>query len=316
MFGHSALAVVLGVSVWAPEPVPVEDVETPTVATPEPPAPDEGTEESAPPDEATEEPVSPQESAPEPTPETAPETTAPPLYTFDPMVSPPSPATATDDEIAPGPDREPPEPASEGFRRRGFLITLGVGLTHCAQDFCSPIRMGGLGRLELGYRLTRLALVATVTGGGGRADDPESDEQSIRTLDAAAGVLLLPVRQGPVDPFMGATLGYARTSRVYREDAFNERQIGKRGALRLSGGILWHVTSRLALGPRFDVRLPFAGNWCTVPDADNGGMAQCQSIRDELIRVDDSDKSAERKRSDRRAFPRPWALTFDLRITI
>lgn len=227
--------------------------------------------------------------------------------TYDPMAGLPS--AAVDDETPSIADAPPPV---DRFRRRGFIITLGAGITHCAQDLCTPIPMGGLGRLELGYRLTRVAFVATVTGGGGRTDDPDAQETSIRMLDAAAGVLLLPVRQGPVDPFVGASLGYSSTSRVFGDSSSIDRQFTKRGALRLSGGLLWYVAPRLALGPRVDVQLPFAGEWCTR-NANDRGEDFCESIRKDII---DMDQGKQAQRSVRRAFPRPWAVTLDLRIAL
>ena len=246
-----------------------------------------------------------------------PEPAAPPLSARDPMNSPPSPAgtvAARDDELAPLGDQGASAPPA-AFLRRGPFVTVGVGLTHCAQDYCTTIPMGGLGRLELGWRIERIAFVATVTGGGGRADDEDSNEQAIHVLDVAAGLLLLPVREGPVDPFVGASLGYATTIGVLREDSSTTRQVAKRGAVRLSGGILWHATRRIALGPRFDAQLPFAGEWCThYRDAQLEPF--CQSIREDIIAVDDDSRDEVARRRIRRAFPRPWALTLDLRIAI
>ncbi|MCX4242550.1 hypothetical protein [Paraliomyxa miuraensis] len=303
------LVLALGASFMGGEPAS-SDGEVPPVAASEPAAasraePSGGEPDAEAPEVDPDAPASPDEGG------ESSSGAAAPLYTHDPMVSIPSPAI--DDEVAPSAPSDVASPADE-FERRGFFITLGAGLTHCAQDFCSAIPMGGLGRLELGYRLTRLALVATVTGGGGLTNDDDAAETSIRTLDAAAGLLLLPVREGPVDPFIGASLGYARTVRVLDEASSTDRQYSSRGALRLSGGILWHVTRRAALGPRFDVQMPFAGKWCTRFDSDFDPEPQCPSIREDIIVVDDPDKSNESKRSDRRAFPRPWALTLDLRI--
>lgn len=313
---------------WLQAPAPARDAAVPEPAALEPASPDAPAPEAAEPAPEAAEPapeaVEPAPEAVEPAPEAVepepePEPVAPPLHTFDPMDSPRSPAPATDDEL---PEYDRPEP-EEPFLRRGSFVTMGVGLTHCAQDLCTPIPMGGLARLELGYRLGRVAFVGTVTGGGGTTDDPDTDEASIRMLDIAAGALLLPVREGRVDPFLGATLGYASTIRVFKPSmSSNDRQYTKRGALRLSGGILWHVGRRVSLGPRVDWQLPFAGEWCTRFDPEDafppGSTSddQCVSIREDIIGVDEDEVPNEEKRRARRAFPRPWALTLDLRIAI
>lgn len=219
---------------------------------------------------------------------------------------------------APGDDERAPldvedEPTTPEFDRRGLLIVLGTGLTHCPQAFCTAIPMGGVGRFELGYRLGRWAFVSTVVGGGGLVPDDEKDNtiiRSIRTLDVATGAQFFPVREGRFDPFLGATLGWARTSRRYEPESPTKQQYGSRGALRLSAGFAWYLRRRIAVGPRIDGQLPFAGKWCTGFD---DGDEQCSSIRGEIL--DDLEDPME-KRQQRRAFPRMWTFTVDLRINM
>lgn len=315
-----ACLVVMTTVAW--EPQPPELPEPPAMAAPEASAVPEAAEGEGELGETDVEPPADPDADPEPGEAVAepsvvdPPPAEPARATPDPMAHPEAPVEAadfpaSDDERPPLEAESQTEDEGDAFERRGFSIEMGVGLTHCPQDFCNPIPMGGLGRLELGYRLGRIALVGAVTGGGGLSNDDETDEEAIRFFDVGAGLMVLPVKQGPVDPFFGATLGYARTARLYREDSLNDRQFTKRGAARFSGGILWHVRPRVAMGPRVDVRLPFAGEWCTRTRTDMSD--QCTSIRGELL--EDLDQEAE-KRRQRRAFPRPWAVTLDLRITI
>ncbi len=238
-------------------------------------------------------------------------TAEPPSESADPeQVEPPPPMCDPDDDIEADRDAEEPprEAQSDEPKIRGLIIQMGVGLTQCPQDFCSANVMGGLGRFELGYRRGWLEVLGTVAGGGGPGEEG-GDTEGIRFLDVAAGVLAFPVREGPVDPFLGVSLGYARSIRLTGDTGLI-RQYSKRGAVRFSGGILWKVRPRVALGPRVDVRLPFAGQWCSR--FDDGMEDQCISIRDEILEP----LSGESKRGARRAFPRPWSFTLDLRISI
>ena len=220
---------------------------------------------------------------------------------------------ASDYERAPtGHDEE----SGEMFDRRGVQIGLGLGVTHCAQGICDDIAMGGVGRLEVGYRFPLIAVVATTSYGGAPvAGEGTGAREAVRFLDVVGGLQLFPVRHGRVDPFVGFGIGYARTAVPYDTSTTTSirRQYSKRGALMFSGGLMWQVGPRFALGGRVTARLPFLGEWCT--DSSIGGIeddASCIDIREDL---EDSGEGRS-KRSQRRAYPRPWAATFDIRFTL
>lgn len=285
------------------EPEPSEP-EGGALASPQRPAEGEGPSSG----EGATVPPEPEPSEPEPA-EPAEPSPEPPT-TYDPTLDLP---VAYDDEVPPRAASDDDDADDDGLDRRGFFFTLGTGLGHCAQDFCSPIPMGGVGRLELGVRLTRLALVGSVVGGGGLADPDESGDRAIRFLSAGAGLQWLPVREGRVDPFLGATIGYSRVARLEDPDSTRDRQYASRAAVRLSGGIAWILGRRVTLGPRFDVELPFGGRWCTAFADDSGSEDDCSSIGDDILGPIEDDLD---RRRQRRSFPRPWALTLDLRVTI
>lgn len=218
----------------------------------------------------------------------------------------------------PGPETPPsPEPPAEeyvAFARRGLLVRTSAGVMHCAQDLCDSIPMGGVGRLDVGYRLGLFTLMATVHGGGGRLDIPDFENADEPITNARGGLtflfagvagLLHPVTYGRFDPWLGVGFGYSRIrQRLVADQATLETTFG-RGAVELGTGLDIYVARRVAFGPRFDATIPFGGSVCTSTD----GIGECFNIVD----VVDSDTAAI-ARQRRRAFPRPWSVTMNATI--
>lgn len=196
-----------------------------------------------------------------------------------------------------------PEATEPAFDRKGALLSFGVGVTHCAQNWCSDSVIAGMARLEVGYRHKWIAPVVYVGGGGAPLDPVEGDpDGSLSLLGTGVGVRFFPSLYGRVDPYVGLGLGYSRIAKKYRDD-FVEKDIIKRGAAVFTGGLSVYVSRHLALGPRFDYTLPFAGKLC-AKDMFGEGCTKVKEI------IEDSSDPVER--TNRRLWPRPWSLTFDL----
>jgi hypothetical protein len=193
--------------------------------------------------------------------------------------------------------------AEPAFDRQGVLVSLGVGVTHCAQNWCSDSVIAGMARAEVGYRYKWISPVVYVGGGGAPLDPPDGvPDGTLSILGTGVGVRFFPNLRGRVDPYLGLGLGYSRIAKKYRDD-FVEHDIIKRGAAVFTGGLSIYVHRRLALGPRFDYTLPFAGKLCSKDQFGDG----CTKVKE--IFEDSSDPV---ERANRRQWPRPWSLTLDL----
>jgi len=194
------------------------------------------------------------------------------------------------------------------------MLRGSTGLVHCAQALCDTIPMGGMGRFDVGYRAGYYSLWATVDGGGGRLDIPTFEDENglvshvhgdLTFLHAGVGVAFHPVDLGRVDPWLGVGIGFSRTKQRFRSDQRNYDLLYRRGAAMPGGGIDVYLTRRVAMGPRADIVLPFAGSRCIR----QGGTEECLNVVDI---VDSSDAAISRAR--RRSFPRPWSVT--LQVTV
>ncbi len=192
------------------------------------------------------------------------------------------------------------------------MLRAGAGLVQCGQDLCDSIPMGGLARLDIGYRIGLYSIYATIDGGGGVLDLPEFDDDEgavtnigggLSFLYVGAGMAVHPVDLGRVDPFVGVTLGYSRVEQRFRSDERSIDTLYSRGAVAPSMGLEVYVTNRIAIGPRFDVVLPFGGSLCQRSD----GLQECVNTVD----IVDSDTPAI-ARQRRRDFPRPWSTTLQV----
>lgn len=219
---------------------------------------------------------------------------------------------------SPGPQLPPPPepPADEyvAFARRGLILRTSAGITHCAQDVCDSIPLGGLGRFDVGYRLGLFTLMATVSGGGGRLDIPDFENANGPVTNARGGLTFLfagavglihPISYGRFDPWLGVGFGYSRVRQRIDADQTELETTFSRGGVELGTGLDIYVARRVALGPRFDATLPFGGSICTNTD----GIGECFNVVD----VVDSDTAAI-ARQRRRAFPRPWSVTINATI--
>ncbi len=206
----------------------------------------------------------------------------------------------------------PPEPTFVTWPRRGLVLRGASGITHCAQPFCDSIAMGGLGRLDVAYRLGYLSLYATLSGGGGVLDVPDFEQSGepvtnirggLKFLFAGAGLLVHPVDLGRVDPWLGVALGYSRIEERMHADRGSTVTLVSRAGVEVGGGLDVFVHRRLALGPRFDVVFPFGGSVCTGAD--------CINVAD-LV----ADDLAARRRATRRSLPRPWSVTVNFTVFV
>ncbi len=179
---------------------------------------------------------------------------------------------------------------------------------------CDGIPLGGLARLDVGYRAGFYSLWATVDGGGGRLDVPpfEDDAGSVTAIHgdltflyAGVGASVHPVDLGRVDPYLGLSLGYSRVQQRFRSDQRSFDLLYRRGGASPSFGFDVYLTRRVSMGPRTDVVFPFGGNQCVRQD----GQQECLNTVD----VIDSDDTAV-TRARRRTLPRPWSVT--LQVTV
>lgn len=189
-----------------------------------------------------------------------------------------------------------------------------AGLVHCAQPLCSDIPMGGMGRLDVGYRAGFYSLWLTVDGGGGRLDlPPFEDEDGLVTgirggltfFQAGVGAALHPVDLGRVDPHVGVAFGYSRVEQRFRSDQRSFELRYQRGAVMPSVGIDVYIARRVAIGPRADIVVPFGGSQCLR----QGRTEECLNTAD----IVDSDDAAI-ARARRRTFPRPWSATVQVTL--
>jgi hypothetical protein len=247
-------------------------------------------------------------------------------------------AAAQTDDAAPAVDTAGPEPrssaraerrrrraASAKFSRRGFLIALSLAITNCSQNDershtaastnCDENVIGPLGRIELGYRVARYVapfVSASYSYNGKEVPGTTSGldaKSSWRVFDVGGGLLLFPVTKGRFDPYAGAMLGYTRQNELIEIGDERTKQILKRGLVRLTTGWNIYFVRRFAVGPRFDIDLPFAGVACiesNVPHLDEEIPGECETIREIPDRA--GLESKLEKRSFRRAFARPWSV--------
>jgi|GEM_PF-1482696 len=194
------------------------------------------------------------------------------------------------------------------------MLRASTGLLHCAQELCNTIPMGGIGRFDVGYRAGFYSLWATVDGGGGRLDIPsfEDDDGIVTKIHgdltffyAGVGAALHPVDLGRVDPYVGVSVGYSRVKQRFRaqERAFD--LLYRRGGVAPNAGFDVYIAQRVALGPRADMVLPFAGSQCVQ----RNGTQECLNTVD-VVEADDTAIS----RARRRALPRPWSVTVQVTL--
>lgn len=203
----------------------------------------------------------------------------------------------------------PPGPHYASWRRRGFVLTGGAGVSQCAQPPCDTIVLGGQGRIQAGYRIGLYSLFVTVSGGGGLLDVPDFETESASVTNAKGGLSFLftgvglavhPVDFGRVDPFISATIGFDRVHERLRSDEGQTDRVFARGGVELAVGLDVFVARRVAIGPRFGVSFPFAGSICTTTE----GVQEC-------VNTGDAIRSQLRafERAKRRDLPRVWSLT-------
>ncbi len=196
------------------------------------------------------------------------------------------------------------------------MLRASTGLVHCAQGLCDSIPMGGMARLDVGYRAGFYSLWATIDGGGGRLDIPAFEDGDglvtriygdLTFMQVGVGVAIHPVDLGRVDPYVGLGIGYSRANQRFRSDQRNFDLLYRRGGVMPQVGIDVYVARRVAVGPRADIVLPFAGSQCVR----QSGTEECLNTVD-IVDADD----AAIARARRRTFPRPWSATFQVTVYV
>jgi hypothetical protein len=205
----------------------------------------------------------------------------------------------------------PLEAPAEAFSRSGGLIGASAGITNCSQSDCFDIAMAGLGRLELGYRIGVAALVASGSVGGASLSAPAQYpglKGRALFVDIGGGIQISPVRKGRVDPFIGAKLGYTQMRWSLTNGIEDGKAWYSRGFVGFTTGLNFFVAKVVAIGPRFDYLIPFAGKLCSRDPT----MSSCNSTKD-LV---DQGQDAYERRSIRRTFAQPWSLTVNLHFVL
>lgn len=219
------------------------------------------------------------------------------------------------------PDEREEEPEDE-FNRHGFAMSVGAGLINCSADICATAPIGGVGRIEVGYRFG----VVSVLGGfgfGGASVEPKdflgvndsidpSTKAKLRYLDAGAGLSVLPVRSGRFDPFLTALIGDSRVR--FRSTAGDSEYTFElpRPAARVGAGFGIYVAGPFSIGPRFDIVLPFAGKVCEEQDGEPF-ESDAEDICESVSSFIDSAESKVGERVGRRELPKPWSFVIDFR---
>lgn len=243
------------------------------------------------------------------------------------------PSDARDDtgEMRHGDDTEDDDPSVGWYRfdswqRRGVLLGIPLGIAGCGRTWCEGFKVGGYGGLETGYRFGIVAPVIAGTIGGGRANVSEAlrevgwnpAESSMRWIDFGIGLLLFPVRNGRVDPYFGARIGYSQFTQDvnYTGDDYRYRDAHatmrlKRGGVRFVAGLDFFVRPIFSLGPRFEVTVPFGGKVCISGDVEGfPGDTECMKIGD---LADDNGSMIPLDPSD---LPMNWSLSLFARFVL
>jgi hypothetical protein len=229
------------------------------------------------------------------------------------------PPPPTDDARATEPPRvetgpnQPPEKKRMEPRRTGLLVAVGGGYLGCRTAYCYEVFSGAFAmEAELGYRWRFIAPVIIVAGGRGSMDLPPgfSDFKGrLGFVDVGAGAVVFPAPRTIFDPYLGVTLGMAR-SRINVRDrvgaGVSVDETVTRGAVRFVAGLNFFVSPRVSLGPRFAIYVPFAGKWCLIGEPDPANANRCREVQD----------LREEEALDPRDLPRSFAFTLHVRLIL
>lgn len=130
-------------------------------------------------------------------------------------------------------------------------------------------------------------------------------------LDLNAGLMVFPVARGRLDPYVGAGLGYARARRDLTQPgsglskpAYRLTQTFSQAGVQLTGGLGIYLSETLAVGPRFQMTLPFAGRaFVHESGTDVPALEHSYDLR--------SAPEAERRR-----WPRWWSVMFSVTVVL
>ena len=212
------------------------------------------------------------------------------------------------------PGESDPSKEPEGFARRGVAVSLGAGVQACGRDWCDGygFTAGARGQLELGYRFGIVEPLFHLGGGIGPAESSGDLRAAIgpgdgysSVLDVGGGLMLFPVRRGRLDPFLGARIGYSHVNAKLNLSGVDVvvREVASRGGVTLTGGLAIYARPHFAVGPRFDVTLPFGGRLCARVTGGGESVEECYSV----VRLD------EDAGVDSSELPLPWSFTVDFR---
>jgi hypothetical protein len=203
--------------------------------------------------------------------------------------------------IAAAPAPAPKDDGATRWRRSGVLFAGQAGALACTRPWCDGFSAGGYGGLEIGYRHRFVAPVLALSGGGGPAKVPQfwrdagwdPAKRAMTFLDVGIGVLLFPVARGRVDPYLGARIGgsfFASTLRYTGGGllaGLTVRERIRRAGVRIVAGLDVYAARRLAIGPRFEITVPFGGEICV------SGEAPGVSSHTECTKVSERDSSED-----------------------
>ncbi|MCH9684617.1 MAG: porin family protein [Deltaproteobacteria bacterium] len=223
-----------------------------------------------------------------------------------------SAATVVDGTDASDSKSDAGQASTPANNRHGLLLGGTLSFVGCNSGLCNGYNGGVGGQLEAGYRFGWVAPLLSVSAGGGpiEASKIAGVAASQRFVDIGVGALLLPLRRGRIDPFVGARLGWAHAATTIRDRATGQRGLTSlsRGGVRITAGVDVYLNEWVALGPRFDMTFGFSGRLCSESPA--------TTTDNTVVQVRECFAARQFTTEVRREFPRPWSLGLDVRVVL
>lgn len=202
-----------------------------------------------------------------------------------------------------------PKKAPDPWHRTGVILGAGIGYGTCLAAYCEGYR-GGFGyTADVGWRWRYVAPVITLGGSVGPfPPDAFPGFDGVQSLfDVGAGVLFFPSLRSRFDPFLGFTIGYSSARLTLKDEDVTITEQLSRGGVRIIAGLMVYLHPMVALGPRLDFTLPFAGKTC-VKGSDRFGTFASDCVNLAKLPSDSL--------LDPRDLPKPLSVTIHVRVTI